>query len=182
MVAGDVRVARVLYRGMKDKLARFLVVGGAAQGYGNTTASRGSPHSGVESWWRVHTECFSQERHLRQAHGAKQAEPKPKKPWLARPEVSRGVLELITEVGSPGWRLVYTDGWSKRLVPDSKDRAGGFGVNAPEDEQGPEVCFCGYVLVKHRQTNNAAELWVALEALQGFWVPKLAVLTDSQYF
>ena len=30
-------------------------------------------------------------------------------------------------------------------------------------------------------TNNGAELWAALEALQGFWVPKLAILTDSQY-
>ena len=48
-------------------------------------------------------------------------------------------------------------------------RAGGFGVFAAEDEQGPEVRF------------NGAELWAALEALQGFWVPKLAILTDSQY-
>ena len=41
--------------------------------------------------------------------------------------------------------------------------------------------FCGYVPTRHRQTNNGAALWAALEALQGFWVPKLAILTDSQY-
>ena len=60
-------------------------------------------------------------------------------------------------------------------------RAGGLGVFATEDEQGLEVRFCGYVPTRHRQTNNGAELWAALEALQGFWVPKLAILTDSQY-
>ena len=41
--------------------------------------------------------------------------------------------------------------------------------------------FCGYVPTHHRQTNNGAELWAAPEALQGFWVPKVAILTDSQY-
>ena len=41
--------------------------------------------------------------------------------------------------------------------------------------------FCGYVPTRHRQTNNGVELWAAPEALQGFWVPKLAILTDSQY-
>ena len=60
-------------------------------------------------------------------------------------------------------------------------RAGGFGVFAAEDEQGREVRFCGYVPTRLRQTNNGAELWAALEALQGFLVPKLAILTDSQY-
>ena len=60
-------------------------------------------------------------------------------------------------------------------------RAGGFGVFAVDDELGPEVRFCGYVPTRHRQTNNGAELWAALEALPGFWVPKLAILTDSQY-
>ena len=52
---------------------------------------------------------------------------------------------------------------------------------AAEDDQGPEVRFCGYVPTHHRQTNNGVELWAAAEALQGFWVPKLAILTDSQY-
>ena len=60
-------------------------------------------------------------------------------------------------------------------------KAGGFGVFAAEDEQGPEVRFCGYVPTRHRQTNNGAELWAAPEALQGFWVPKLAILTDSKH-
>ena len=60
-------------------------------------------------------------------------------------------------------------------------RAGGFGVFAAEEEQGPEVRFCGYVPTHHKQTNNGAELWAALEALQGFWVPKLAILTDSHH-
>ena len=41
--------------------------------------------------------------------------------------------------------------------------------------------FCGYVPTRHKQTNNGAELWAALEALQGFRVPKLAILADSQY-
>ena len=59
--------------------------------------------------------------------------------------------------------------------------AGGFGVFTTENEQGLEVRFCGYVPTRHRQTNNSAELWAALEALQGFWVPKLAILTDSKY-
>ena len=44
----------------------------------------------------------------------------------------------------------------------------------------PEVRFCGYVPTRHTQTNNGAELWAALEALQGFRVPKVAILTDSQ--
>ena len=60
-------------------------------------------------------------------------------------------------------------------------RVGGFGVFATQDEQGPEVCFCGYVPTRYRQTNNGAELWAALQALQRFWVPKLAILTYSQY-
>ena len=58
---------------------------------------------------------------------------------------------------------------------------GGFGVFAAENEGGPEVTFCGYVLTRHRQTNNGAELWAALEALQGFLVSKLAIVTESQY-
>ena len=41
--------------------------------------------------------------------------------------------------------------------------------------------FCSYVPTRHRQTINGPELWAALEALQGFCVPKLAILTDSQY-
>ena len=76
---------------------------------------------------------------------------------------------------------MYTDGSSKRLGHKDMRRAGGFGVFAAEDDRGPEVRFCGYAPTHYRQTNNAAELWAAVEALQGFWVPKLAILTDSQY-
>ena len=60
-------------------------------------------------------------------------------------------------------------------------RASGFGIFAAEDEQGPEVHFCGNAPTRHTQTNNGADLWATLEALQGFWAPKLAILTDSQY-
>ena len=70
-----------------------------------------------------------------------------------------------------GYGIVYTDGSSKRLSHKDMRRAGGFSVFAPEDEQGPEVRFCGYVPTRHRQTNNSAELWAALEALQGFGYP-----------
>ena len=80
-----------------------------------------------------------------------------------------------------GYIIVYTDGSSKRLGHKDMRTAGGFGGFAQEDEQGHEVCFCGYVPTRHRQTNKGAELWAALEALQGFWVPKLAILTDSQH-
>ena len=93
----------------------------------------------------------------------------------------QGVQDLIAELVAKGCRIVYTDGSSKRLSHKDIRRAGGFGVFAAEDEQGPEVRFCGYVTTRHRQTNNGAELWATLEALQGFWVPKLAILTDSQY-
>ena len=43
----------------------------------------------------------------------------------------------------------------------------------------PKSGFQG-IPTKYRQTNNGSELWAALEALQGFWVPKLAILMDSQ--
>ena len=91
------------------------------------------------------------------------------------------VQDLIAELVAKGYRIVCTDGSSKRLSHKDMRSAGGFGVFAAEDEQGPELRFCGYVPTRHRQTNNGAELWAALEALQGFWVPKLAILTDSQY-
>ena len=80
-----------------------------------------------------------------------------------------------------GVNPMVVDGSSEGLGHKDMRRAGGFGVFAAEDEQGPEVRFCGYVPTHHRQTNNVAELWAAVEALQGFWVPKLAILTDSQY-
>ena len=93
----------------------------------------------------------------------------------------QGVQDLIAELVAKGYRIVYTYGSSKRLSHNDMRRAGGFGVFATEGEQGPKVRFCGYVPMRHRQTNIGAELWAAPEALQGFWVPKLAILTDSQY-
>ena len=108
-------------------------------------------------------------------------EPRPKRLRQAGPGVLQGVQDLIAELVAKGYRIVYTDGCSKRLNHRDTRRADGFGVFATEDEQGPEVRFYGYVPTRHRQTNNGAELWAALEALQGFWVPKLAILTDSQY-
>ena len=48
-------------------------------------------------------------------------------------------------------------------------KAGGFGVFATEDEQGPEVRFCGCVPTRHRQTNNGAQLWALdLKRYRGF--------------
>ena len=76
--------------------------------------------------------------------------------------------DLIADLVEKGYRIVYTDGSSKRLSHKDMRRAGGFGVFAAEDDQGPEVRFCGYVPTHHRQTNNGAELWAAVEALQGF--------------
>ena len=111
----------------------------------------------------------------------RETESRPKRPRQAGPGVLQGVQDLIAELVAKGYRIVYTDGSSKRLSHKDMRRAGGFGVFAAEDEQGPVVRFCGYVPTRHGQTNNGAELWAALEALQGFWVPKLAILTDSQY-
>ena len=89
--------------------------------------------------------------------------------------------DLIAQLVAKGHRIVYTDGSTKRLGHKDMRRAGGFGVFAAEDDQGLEVCFVGYVPPRHRQTNNEAELSAAVEALQGFGVPKLAILTYSQY-
>ena len=111
----------------------------------------------------------------------REAKSRSKRPRQAGSGVLQGVQDLIAELVAKGYRIVYTDGSSKRLSHRDTRRAGGFGVLATEDEQGPEVRFCGYVPTRHRQTNNGAELWAALEALQGFWVPKLAILTNSQY-
>ena len=110
-----------------------------------------------------------------------EAEPLLKRPRQAGPGVRQGVQDLIAQLVAKGYKIVYTDGSAKRLSHRDMRRAGGFGVFATEDEQGPEVRFCGYVPTCHMQANNGAELWAALEALQGFWAPKPAILTDSQY-
>ena len=138
-------------------------------------------HGGLNAWWQTHTECFTQEKSADNQSWQRATESRPKRPRQAGPGVLQGVQELIAELVEKGYRIVYTDGSSKR--PGHKDmrRAGGFGVFAAEDDQGPEVRFCGYVPTHYRQTNNRADLWAAVEALQGFWVPKLAIFTDSQY-
>ena len=138
-------------------------------------------HGGLNAWWRSHTECFTQEKSADNHSWQRATESRPKRPRQAGPGVLQGVQELIAELVEKGYMIVYTDGSSKRLGHKDMRRAGGFGVFAAEDDQGPEVRFCGYVPTHYRQTNNGAELWAAVEALQGFWVPKLAILTDSQY-
>ena len=138
-------------------------------------------HGGLHAWWQTHAECFTQEKSADNQSWQRATEPRPKRPRQAGPGVLQGVQDLIAELVEKGYRIVYTDGSSKRLSQKDMRRPGGFGVFAAEDDQGPEVRFCGYVPTHHRQTNNGAELWAAVEALQGFWVPKLAILTDSQY-
>ena len=138
-------------------------------------------NGGLSAWWQTHTECFTQERNADTHSWHKETESRPKRPRQAGPGVFQGVQDLIAQLVAKGYRIVYTDGSSKRLSHKDMRRASGFGIFAVEDEQGPEVRFCGYVPTRHRQTNNGAELWAALEALQGFWVPKLAILTNSQY-
>ena len=138
-------------------------------------------HGGLNAWWQTHTECFTQEKPANDHSWQRATESRPKRPRQAGLGVLQGVQDLIAELVAKGYRIVYTDGSSKRLSHKDMRRAGEIGVFAAEDEQGPEVRFCGYVPTHHRQTNNGAELWAAVEALQGFWVPKLAILTDSQY-
>ena len=137
-------------------------------------------NGGLNAWWQTHTECFTQERNAGAHDWHRETESRPKRPRQAGPGVLQGVQDVITKLVAKGYRIVYTDGSSKRLSHKDTRRASGFGVFAAEDEQGPEVPFCGYVPTRHKQTNNGVELWAALEALQGFWVPKLAILTDSQ--
>ena len=138
-------------------------------------------NGGLSAWWQTHTECFTQERNASTHNWHRDTKSRPKRPRQAGPGVLQAVQDLIAKLVAKGYRIVYIDGSSKR--PSHKDmrRASGFGVFAAEDEQGSEVCFCGYVPTRQRQTNNGAELWAAPEALQGFWVPKPAILTDSQH-
>ena len=113
---------------------------------------------GLNAWWQTHTECFSQERSANNHSWQRETESRPKRPRQASPGVLQGVQDLIAELVAKGYRIVYTDGLSKRLGHKDMRRAGGFGVFAAEDDQRPEVRFCGYVPTRHRQTNNGAEL------------------------
>ena len=138
-------------------------------------------NGGLSVWWQTHTECFRQERSAGTCSWHGESESRPKRPREAGPGVLQGVQDLIVELVAERYRIVYTDGSSKRLSHKDMGRAVGFGIFATEGEQGPKVRFCGYVPRRRRQTNNGAELWATLQALQGFWVPKLAILTESQY-
>ena len=138
-------------------------------------------NKGLSAWWQTHTESSTQDRNTNMRNWQGEAEPHPKRPRQVGPGVLQGVQNLIAELVVKGYRIVYTDGSSKRLSHRDMRRVGGLVVFATKDEQGPEVRLCGYVATRHRQTNNGVELWAALEALQGFWVLKLAILTDSQY-
>ena len=138
-------------------------------------------NKGLSAWWQKHTECFTQDRKVNTRNWQGEAEPHPKRPRQAGPGVLQGVQDLIAELVAKGYRIVYTDGSSQRLSHKDMHRADGFVVFTTEDEHGPKVRFCGHIPTRHRQTNNGAVLWATLEALQGFWAPKLAILTDSQY-
>ena len=122
-------------------------------------------NGGTSAWWQTHTECFTQDRSAGTRNWHREAESRPKRLRQAGPVVLQGVQDLIAELVAKGYMIVYTDGSSKRLSHKDMRRVGGFGVFATEDEQGPKVRFCGYVPTRHRQTNNGAELWAALEAL-----------------
>ena len=95
------------------------------------------------AWCQTHTECFTQDWNADTRNWQREAESRPKRPRHARPGVLQGVQDLIAELVAKGYRIVYTDGSSKRLSHRDTRRAGGFGVFATEDEQGPEVRFCG---------------------------------------
>ena len=122
-------------------------------------------NGGLSAWWQTHTECFMHRHNAGTDNWHTETESCPKRPRQAGPGVLQGVQDLIAELVAKGYRIVYTDGSSKRPRHKDMRRVGVFGVFAAEDEQGPEVRFCGYVPTRHRQTNNGAELWAALEAL-----------------
>ena len=76
--------------------------------------------------------------------------------------------------------MIYMDGSSKRITKTAKERVGGFGVFATimDRKSGSQGMFQPST---YAQTYKGAELWEELEALHYFWVPKLAILTDSQH-
>ena len=102
----------------------------------------------------THTECFTQDRSADTRNWQREAESCPKRPRQAGLGVLQAVQHPIVELVAKGYRLVYTDGSSNRLSHKDMRSAGGFGVFATEDEQGPEVRLCGYVPTRHNQTNN----------------------------
>ena len=113
---------------------------------------------GLSAWWQTHKECFIQDRDTKTCNWQGETEPHPKRPRQAGPGVLQVVQDLIAELVEQGYKIVYTDGSSKKLNHRDMRRASGFGAFTIHDEQGPEVRVCGYVPTRHRQTNNGAEL------------------------
>ena len=72
-------------------------------------------HGGLSAWWQMHTECFMQERNAGTHNWHRETESRPKRPRQAGPGVLQGVQDLITELVAKGYRIVYTNGSSKRL-------------------------------------------------------------------
>ena len=89
-------------------------------------------HGGLNAWWQTHTECFTQEKSANNHSWHRETESRPKRPRQAVPGVLQGVQDLIAELVAKGYRIVYTDGSSKRLSHKDMRRAGGFGVFAAE--------------------------------------------------
>ena len=72
-------------------------------------------HGGLNAWWQTHTECFTQEPSADKHSWHRETESRPKRPRQAGPGVLQGVQDLIAELVAKGYRIVYTDGSSKRL-------------------------------------------------------------------
>ena len=87
-------------------------------------------HGGLNAWWQTHTECFTQERSANNHSWQRETESRPKRPRQAGPGVLQGVQDVIAQLVAKGYRIVYTDGSSKRLGHKDMRRAGGFGVFA----------------------------------------------------
>ena len=122
-----------LWRGFKQSLGQ-LPDTGVQPRQGEVGTNRG-----LSAWWQTHTECFTQHPNMGTRHWHGEAEPHPKRPRQAGLGLLQGVQDLIAELVAKGYIIVYTDGSSKRLSHKDMRRAGGFGVFAPEDEQGAEV-------------------------------------------
>ena len=71
----------------------------------------------------THTECFTQDRSAGTSNWHREAESRPKHPRQAGPGVLQGVQDLIAELVAKGYRIVYTDGSSKRLSHKDMRRA-----------------------------------------------------------
>ena len=81
-------------------------------------------NGGSSAWWQTHTECFTQERNAGTHSWYRETESRPKRPRQAGPGVLQGVQDLIAELVAKAYRIVYTDGSSKRLSHKDMRRAG----------------------------------------------------------